>query len=238
MPHYLGGKLGRSSSRSIFPSVHFTSRPLPCTPPPPTRSPFSLALRSRPPRLKFADGKRSASVPSTLSLPFANSFSLFFGISLSLSLLHTCTLSWLPSTSLYTVHLRIGSLSTREPPPSPLPYGPIVVFSRPSLPPSPLATAVASPLGHSTTPILSVPSEQRERVTIYSGDLRDREARRPPCRPRAAKPPTFSISFENERERPCDRPYPYLPPPLRCASTPPFLLVLIPYSCVIYAGSG
>ncbi|KYM99251.1 hypothetical protein ALC62_10021 [Cyphomyrmex costatus] len=29
MPHYLGGKLGRSSSRSIFPSIHLTPQALP-----------------------------------------------------------------------------------------------------------------------------------------------------------------------------------------------------------------
>lgn len=149
-------------------------------------------------------------------------FSILFSFFLSLT--HTRILFWLflslsLSRLLYIVHLRIGSLSTRKPPPSPLPYEPIVVFSDPSLPPSlppspPPSPLLLEALHHTTTtPIPSVPSEQRERVTIYSGDLRDQEARRPPC-PRAAKPPPlplalflalpFSLSFskkKSERER-------------------------------------
>lgn len=81
--------------------------------------------------------------------------------------------------ALYTVHHRIGSLSTRDPPPSPLPYGPIVVFS-PSLP---TLFPVVTILPDAPPPQFSVSLEQRERVTIYSGDLRDRGSR-PPC-PRA-----------------------------------------------------
>lgn len=126
-------------------------------------------------------------------------FSIFFSFFLSLT--HTRILFWLSlSRLLYIVHLRIGSLSTRKPPPSPLPYEPIVVFSDPSLPPSlppspPPSPLLLETLHHTTTtPIPSVPSEQRERVTIYSGDLRDQEARPPPC-PRAAKPPPFPLAL-------------------------------------------
>lgn len=164
----------------------------------PAAPPFALLpgpAFSRPSRLRFAGEKRSASVirsPSPLLYPF-----LF----LSLSHSHTHTFLALSlSRLLYIVHLRIGSLSTRKPPPSPLPYEPIVVFSDPSLPPSlppspPPSPLLLETLHHTTTtPIPSVPSEQRERVTIYSGDLRDQEARRPPC-PRAAKPPPLPLAL-------------------------------------------
>lgn len=55
--------------------------------------------------------------------------------------------------SLYIVYFRIGSLSTRDPPPSPLSYGPIVVFS-PSLLPSLLAAPLLlkAPQHHPNSP--------------------------------------------------------------------------------------
>lgn len=144
MPHYLGGKLGRSSSRSIFPSVHLTS---PCTPPPPRPSlpPFSLALRSLDLLVSSSRVKKGARVCHPLSLALLS-------LLLCAPLTRTRTLSPGSPRLLYTVHLRIGSLSTRGPPPSPLPYGPIVVFSSPSLPPSPPPSPPPFPLLLDTPP--------------------------------------------------------------------------------------
>lgn len=124
-------------------------------------------------------------------------------LSLSLSFTHTLV----SARSLYIVYFRIGSLSTRNPPSSPLSYGPIVVFS-PSLLPSPPESTAAPPQ-------FSVSSEQRERVTIYSGDLRDRgsSALSSRCQP-FLSPLPFSIGALSHQ--PLDRPS---PDPLR---TPPY----------------
>ena len=141
MPHYLGGKLGRSSSRSIFPSIHLTPRALP-------RAASTIPLRSRSPRLDFAGEKRN-----DRAIRFAP-------LSLSLSLSLSCSRILLFPLGLYIVYFRIGSLSTRDPPPSPLSYGPIVVSSVPlsrSLSPS----SLSSWRHHSTTPILRFPRTER-----------------------------------------------------------------------------
>lgn len=152
MPHYLGGKLGRSSSRSIFPSIHLTPQALPRA-----ATPAPAIPRSRSPRLDFAGEKRNEPC-----------YPLRRSVCLSLSFSFSFTYTLVSTRSLYIVYFRIGSLSTRNPPPSPLSYGPIVVFS-PSLLPSPPESTAAPPQ-------FSVSSEQRERVTIYSGDLRDRDS--------------------------------------------------------------
>ncbi|KYN33886.1 hypothetical protein ALC56_11699 [Trachymyrmex septentrionalis] len=105
---------------------------IPATP----RAASTIPLRSRSPRLDFADEKRND---------------------------------------------RIGSLSTRDPPPSPLSYGPIVVSV------APLSRSLSLSLSFRPSPLFSwrlsaappqffVSPEQRERVTIYSGDLRDRRS--------------------------------------------------------------
>lgn len=73
------------------------------------------------------------------------------------------------------IYLRIGSLSTRDPPLSPLSFGPKS--------PVPLCHPLSSAflLEHTTIATTSPPqffvsSEQRERVTIYSGDPQDRSS--------------------------------------------------------------
>lgn len=137
--------------------------------------------------------------------------------------------------ALYTVHHRIGSLSTRDPPPSPLPYGPIVVFS-PSLPT--LFPAVTI-LPDAPPPQFSVSLEQRERVTIYSGDLRDRGSR-PPC-PRALTSLSLSLPPPSRSSSEC---CPLDRPSLRLLSAPhrgsyhPFFSFLYLIAALFMPGSG
>lgn len=169
MPHYLGGKLGRSSSRSIFPSIHLTPRALPrATPAPASAStipPFSISSSW----LRGWKKERSC-------YPLCLSLSLFLSRSRTL----------LFPLGLYIVYFRIGSLSTRDPPPSPLSYGPIVVFS-PSLPLSFPVTPLLleTPQHH---PNSSFP-QNRESVWQFTRAIFGTEAR-PPC-PHAL--PTFPL---------------------------------------------
>lgn len=153
-------------------------------------------------------------------------------LSLSLSLLFTHTP--VSARPLYIVYFRIGSLSTRDPPPSLLSYGPIVVFS-PSHPPS----FLAAPLLLKTpqhTPILRFLRTERACDNLLGRS----------SGPRLVRPVLT-------RCQPFPSPLPFtiggaVPPAPRSAQSglspcpaillPPFLLVLIPYSCVIYAGSG
>lgn len=109
MPHYLGGKLGRSSSRSIFPSIHLPPQALPRAAAP---APLPPSSRSRSPRLDFA-GRKKKEKKKRNNRAIRSAF-----LSLSLSFTHT-TVS---VRFLYIVYFRIGSLSTRDPPPSPLSY--------------------------------------------------------------------------------------------------------------------
>lgn len=140
MPHYLGGKLGRSSSRSIFPSVHLTPQALPraavVAAAPAPAIPLARQLLVSTSRVKKGTIRYPLSAPSPF-LSFSRSRILLF-----------------PFGPLYIVYFRIGSLSTRDPPPSPLSYGPIVVFS-PSLLPSPPAEpplCLKAPQHHPNSP--------------------------------------------------------------------------------------
>jgi len=157
MPHYLGGKLGRSSSRSIFLSVHFT--PLgryPATPP--------SSIRFGPSRFDFRERKKER-VSHALSLSHHPSLSLPRPV-LPLGL--ACSRSLL---GLSIIYLWIGSLSARDPPLSPL------SFDRSPVPlchPLPRRLSSWTHHGPPSPPRIFVSSEQRERVTIYSGDPRDR----------------------------------------------------------------
>lgn len=77
---------------------------------------------------------------------------------------------------------------------------------------APLSPACPPPAEYnrSTTPILSVSSEQRERVTIYSGDLRDRGSSALSSRA-ASLSPTPSLPFSIGALSPLDRPGPDSP---------------------------
>jgi len=103
------------------------------------------------------------SIPPSLSLSL--SLSLFLSRS-SLGLARSRSL-----LGLSIIYLGIGSLSARDPPPSPL------SFDRSPVPlchPLPRRLSSWTRRDPPSPPRIFVSSEQRERVTIYSGDPRDR----------------------------------------------------------------
>jgi len=161
----------------------------------------------------------------TIVVLFALPFSLF----LSFSFTHTPV----SARSFYIVYFRIGSLSTRDPPPSPLSYGPIV-FS-PSLPLSfPAVSLLLKTLQHH--PNSSFP-QNRESVWQFTRAILGTEAR-PPCPHALPVSPLPPLVLHRSAVPPAPRSVQYGRSPYPAILLLPFLLVLIPYSCVIYAGSG
>lgn len=221
MPHYLGGKLGRSSSRSIFLSIHLTPQALPraaatSRPRHPPLPPVLELLVSSTSRVK-----KEMIVLSALQLSLSFSFTHTpVSVPVSLHSLLWDRISFHPRSSSVTSFLWTDRrLQPLSPSLSPRP------------PPSPPESTAAPPQ-------FSVSSEQRERVTIYSGDLRDRgsSALSSHAASLASSPPPSvlhrsAVSPAPRSAQSGSSPYP-------AVLLPPFLLVLIPYSCVIYAGSG
>lgn len=131
---------------------------------------------------------------------------LCLSLSLSLSFTHTPV----SARPLYIVYFRIGSLSTRDPPPSLLSYGPIVVFS-PSLPPS----FLAAPLLLKTpqhTPILRFLRTERACDNLLGRSSGPRLVRPvlTRCQP-FPFPPPFRSPSEALSHQPLDRPSPDSP---------------------------
>lgn len=216
MPHYLGGKLGRSSSLGpSFPPSTLLPERYPAPPPPLSRSPH----------LDFAGEKKSECAIRSLPLSFSHSLFPVFT--------HTLLLV------LHTVYLRIGSLSTRDPPLS-------LFLTDRSSSSAPLSHPLPRryyPLGHTATPILRFLRTERACDNLLGRSSRTKTLVRPVLArwllSLPPPPPFRSFLFRMLSHQPLDRPRlfgfsPYPAPRFLL----PFLLVLIPYSCVIYAGSG
>lgn len=227
MPHYLGGKLGRSSSRSIFPSIHFTPRALSCFAAPALLlSSFSLSRSS----LRLREWKKERALH-----PFYRSFALSRILSVTFGL------------SICIVNLRIGSLSTRDSPLSPFSYRPIVVSPAPLLR---ILSLTVSPAGHTTSTATTTTTATIITITTIPPILHCLRTERAcdnllgrSSEPRIVRDvlALWALSFpipENRAFSPTIGPRVSSLFPPHSNPLPPFLLVLIPYSCVIYAGSG
>lgn len=163
MPHYLGGKLGRSSS--LGPSFPPSAVPSLF----PGRYPAAPALDLL---ISILRVKKRASVPSAV----CPSSSLF------LPFTHTLLRPlYSPPQDRISFHPRSSSVTSS------------LRTDRRLQPLSPTLLPAATILPDAPPPQFSVSLEQRERVTIYSGDLRDRGSR-PPC-PRALTSLTLSLSL-------------------------------------------
>lgn len=100
----------------------------------------------------------------------------------------------------------------------------------------------SSSAGHTATPILGFLRTERACDNLL--ERSSRTEARPPCSRALSSPPPSSPSFPPRiplslsrcRTSPSNGPGPAVLSAL-CRLLPPFLLVLIPYSCVIYAGS-